>query len=264
MKNNNGKKLNLKKIIKLLQKYKLQLIIIILAIIVILQFISSGKTTFLEKKYIENKSNSIMPYIANIEKSTDKDLDKYIIYAVEYNYNENNQKNVSLKTVVDTINNIFNKKVTEEKIIKVGITPSMIDAHIGYDSEKNEFVSYVDRKTYNDIAETKINIYIIDTIKKCNDSKFKVAYKKYIVNNPYDILNYYDSQNNLLKKDRRQNKTVDTTDMLDYLTGKGNLKTIQKYFKADEVKEFAKAKGKVVVTYTYENEILKINEISTK
>ena len=109
---------------------------------------------------------------------------KYINFAAEYLYNENNKEEFSLKDVLDVINDTFDINYGDEDLSKIGVSSRMLDKNIVYDNTSSLF-KYKQNKTQIDIANTPIIKYELKKIKKISKKKFEVTLEKYVVENPY-------------------------------------------------------------------------------
>lgn len=261
MKKNN--KVNIGNVLKKIVIKNKKIIIGVVLLIVFALFImniTGNKLTPLEEISLKNNSKNIITYIEEVETLKSKKIDKYINYAMEYNYNEYGSKELSVKDMKKLINSIFEIKISEKQIKKIGITPSMLDKKIGYDYEKEMFTIEKGEESYSDIAQRKIYYYGLEKIDKKASDKFIITYKKYVISDPYKILNYYDDLNH----DEKVKVKYDTTEIMNYLTSKGNLKSIKKYINNKNITKFGKAKGTIEIEYIVKNDEILINEITNK
>ncbi len=288
MKKNNGKfKINLKKIGKKIstlykkiwinKKYRkvflgvIAALFIVIAIIIIVS--SSRKLSSIEERELKKNSEIVMSYMEEIENVKKAELSSYIIYAMEYNYNENDKTSLTLSKMKTLLESVFNKTFSTKEIEKIGITPDMLDKNISYDPGEKKFTIDKSSFSYADIAATKIVKYQLQSIKKTGKNKFVAIYDKYVVSNPYEVLNYYDNLNNEnnSKKDNKKDskkqttkvKTYDTTDIFNYLTGKEKVKVMKTYITNENASKVGKKKGTVIVKYLLEDDNILVNEIKS-
>lgn len=241
-----------KKIITIIKKFfskKKNILItgaVLTALVVILLFFClTRKMSSVEKITLTNTSNDIMPYLNDID-SINSSLDEFIIYSLNYSYNELGTPTLSTKEIVKILNERFNIKVTEKQIEEVGVSPLLMENNITYSPNTSSY-SYVNStKTNQEIAETKIYYYVNKKIKKKNSHKYVITYDKYVISNPYEILNYYDAKNN---EEGKESKYQDTTDIYNYLTGKETLKVLNKYLNEEILTSIAKKETTIKVTY---------------
>lgn len=231
------------------------LLIAIISIVVIL-LLNKNKLTELEKVKIEEASQVVENYLDEIILHNDND-GKYINFAIEYLYNETDKESYSLEDILNIINENFNIEYKEEDIAKVGITSEMVDKGIVYDSTDKVF-KYNAKKTKADIAATPIIKYQINKIKKKSKDKFEVKYDKYIIENPYEILNYYNNKN-IERTD--EEVEYDTTDIVAYLKGEAKMGVIKKIINKDNISEFGKIEEGTTVIYILKDGKLVIDEI---
>jgi len=267
-KNNFSKKIStLYKKIWINKKYRkvflTSLLCIFTVILLVIVISNSHKLTPIEKRELKRNSDMVMSYMEEIENVKKVDLSSYVVYAMEYNYNENDKTKLSLNEMVKLLENIFDKKFSKKEIEKIGITPLMVNKNISYDYDNKKYIIDKASYSYADIASTKIVKYQLQIIKKNGKNKFTGIYRKYVVSNPYEVLNYYDSLNN--NKDAKKTaKNYDTTDIFNYLTGKEKLKVMKTYITSKNAKKIAKDKGEVEVKYVVVRDKILVKEIRSK
>lgn len=229
-------------------------------IVLLIVLFGCNRLTSLEQKTIKDVSKKVMPYMDRIEKSKEKKkLNKYIYYALEYAYNEYDKKELTIEEVKNIISNTFNYKINEKELKEMPLTKEMLENNIIYDYEKEVFVNDKSQVTQSDIANNKLVFYEINKIKKISSDKFKVIYDKYLVTNPYEILNYYSDLNN--KKNVK--KKYDITPIYNYLVAKGKEKDIKNYVIGANFKKFAKKKGNFIVIYIVKDDKILIDSYET-
>ena len=240
---------------------------LIVAIIIIVS--NSSKLSSIEERELRKNSEIVMGYMEEIENVKKTELSSYVIYAMEYNYNENDKTSLTLSKMKKLLEGVFNRTFSEKEIEKLGITPDMLDKNISYDPGEKKFTIDKSSFSYADIAATKIIKYQLQSIKKKGKNKFVATYDKYVVSNPYEVLNYYDNLNNEnnSKKDNKKKetnvKTYDTTDIFNYLTGKEKVKVMKTYITDENASKVGKKKGTVVVKYLLEDDNILVNEIKS-
>ncbi len=186
---------------RLFSNYKLIIagvIIVALLIALIINLIPKERAiTTLEEKGIKDFSAKVMPYMDEIDltnegpgadKLSDISTDRYIAYALEYSYNNNDKSELSATEIKDLIASIFDVELNEEKINSVGISPLLLDKHVGH--EPVNMVYSIDKTNYTkrDIAAIPVSNYVLTSIKADKDD-YVVTYDKFSVKNPYDALN---------------------------------------------------------------------------
>lgn len=229
------------------------LIVLVGAIIGVGLFTNEKKLTKLEKIKIEETCNKISNYLDEVYMYKD-DNGKYINFAAEYLYNENNKEEFSLKDVLDVINDTFDINYGDEDLSKIGVSSRMLDKNIVYDNTSSLF-KYKQNKTQIDIANTPIIKYELKKIKKISKKKFEVTLEKYVVENPYEILNFYNDYN---VKQNDSSKRYDTDDIVKYLKGKESVKVVKDLITKDNIEVIGKIDGSVKITFVIEDNKLKI------
>ena len=220
--------------------------ICIFVILLFIILIPKNKLTNLEKVKINDINNEVINYIDEIYEYDDSG--KYISFAIEYLYNENNKKEYSEEEIINTIKRFFNRNYTLEDIRNIGITDRMANKGISYSIDK---YLYDNKLTKQEIANKVLYKYSINKIKKINSKKFIVKYDRYVVNNPYELLNYYDKKN-IDSKDK-----YDTANIIKYLNGAGKVK----YIKDSINKDNTKINGNIEITYIVKDNKLLIDSI---
>ena len=143
--------------VKLITLGVLILIFLVLAICFIVR--NNHKLTKLEEIKINEISDKYMSYMDDVEDTTSKDNDRYILYALDYSYYELDKDTLTTGELRKLINSIFNIDIKEQDLINIGITPVMNEKSIIYNSEKNTFSIIKDKKSYAQIASEKIVKY---------------------------------------------------------------------------------------------------------
>lgn len=240
------------------EKYKNKIMIIcvgvLLLVILLTLIINSSKNNInkLEKIKIEEVSNDIMSFMEEIEDVDSKEVDKYISYALEYSYNFNDKNELTVKEIKDLIESKFTIKLKEKDIKDIGITPLLLDKNIYHNPEENKYSIDKSNITQPMIAKIPITTYEIDTIERKKD-KYIITYDKYVVSNPYEVLNYY-NDNNI---DSKQSKKI-----MDYLTCKGKITSVKEAINKDNITKVGKIKESVIVTYILKKDKLLVDSIS--
>ena len=217
-------------------------IAILVVTILLIMLLSGNKISILEEETLKSYSNKMINYI---EKGT-KDED-YIISAVKYYYNEENKTSISLKEVSKYIKENYNKKISEKEMKNIGISEKLMKEKIMIDIEKSQY-NYKNEKTLQDIANTKIYTYKIKEINKLSENKYEIEYQKYVIENPYEVLNYYQGKK-------------DITKINNYIMGKGTTKEFLESINEKDLSKFAKKKKQVTVEYEVVNRSLTISKI---
>ena len=88
------------------------LLVCVIAILIGVSFENANKISELEKMKLTEISDDVTAYLEYVEDAGN--IDDYIIYALEYNYNVNNSTELSTKDMIKLLNGIFTKKITEK------------------------------------------------------------------------------------------------------------------------------------------------------
>lgn len=249
---------------------------LLILFIVLFMIFRTNKLSQLEKKMIEDKSNEVVSYIYDITNDNYSENEKYVLYALDYYLYDNGNNSVTSSEISELIKNIFDKKITEDEIVDLGITPEMIDRNVMYNYEMNTFVIDNSDVSKKEIADKSIISYRIDKMRK-KGNKYYVDYTEFTIDNPYEILNYY----NDLTEEYRSNNTVyndqneaihvdadvtpfDASDIISYLNGEKNRKVLDDYLSDDLLEKKGNVTGKVKVTYLVRGDNIYIYNIKTE
>ena len=226
---------------------------IVLLILIVLVFIFfKNSITNLEKIKLEEKSIEISDYFEEL-KGMDKN--NYFNFAIEYLYNSKDKDEFSIKEILDVINSNFNVSYTEKDILDIGTTGDMVNRGIMFDSALNGY-KYLNDETITDIANKSVIYFKIKKMSKINENKFKIIYDRYVLDNPYEVLNYYNNYN----IENSDNK-IDTTDVIEYLKGNRKIGTFKRIVRQETKTNFGKKDGTVEVTYIVKNNKLLVDKI---
>lgn len=209
-------------------------VVLLFAIIILLY--NYMHLTKLEKELLIEQSNKVMKYYDVYVNSDSESIDKYMLYALTYSDNENDKSSLNNKEIKEILASVFNKEFNEEEIKNVGITPLFMDYNVMQNYETSSY--YIDKNAINQtkIATIKFNIYYLKSIKK-RGSNYILEYENYLIDNPYEVLNYYTE------------KGVDTSKINDYLRAKGKIKDIKEATGKDFLESKAKKLDNIEVTY---------------
>ena len=230
-------------------------VLLIVLLLVILLIIKTTKLSKIEKIKIEDTSSDIMLFYEEIDNKEVNDTDGYIAYALEYSYNVNDKSELTTKEIKELIESKFNIKLEEDKINDVGITPYLLKKNISHDPSEKKYSIDKSILTQQDIASIPITKYEITNIKK-KGKKYIVTYDKYVVKNPYEIMNYYSDLN---VQSEEEETTYDTSEILNYLTCKGKITSVKKILTKDDLETLAKKEKSIEIKYILVDGNLKID-----
>ena len=225
----------------------LGILILIFLVAIIIYFLISGRVSKIETEKIINDTTSYVNYLEDIEDSKSKDIDKYIIYSLDYYTYEKGQNNLKTDEIVDFINATFNKKVTNEDVKNYGISPSMLEKNIVYNIDNDTYTLFRNKIDLRELENKEVVYYKREKISMYNKKKYKVKYSKYIIDNPLDLLNYVIDYNTKVKK---QEDEIDITNLREYLQT-GNINKVKYFLNENDfiLKKYTKKKKTIVITY---------------
>lgn len=227
--------------------------IIVFVVILIISITSGLVFSRLEKVKITEVNNKISNYIDEVVLYSD-DEGKYINFAVEYLYNTTDKNKFTFDEILEVINTTFSVDYTEKDLDKIGVSIRMANKGVVLDPNNRQY-TYTNSKTQTDIANTPIIKYVSKKIKRISLTKYKVTYDKYIVENPYEVLNYYDEKN------LNEKVEYDTKEITEYLKGNKKISVIKDSINKDIIKEVGKIDGKVTITFKVKNNKVLIKKI---
>lgn len=243
----------------------LGVIIFIFIAFTTIYLIGTKNISGIEKKELLRVSNDLVYFIEDIKDSDSKDIDKYIIYALDYAYNKESKNSMTCDEIYNFLTDNFTIKISVDDIKNIGITPLMLDRNIVYDDSKQSYILGINSDARK-IAETPITYYKVEKISKSNKKKFVIKYKKYVIENPYDMLNYYINKNTNSegKEDENGNVQYDLVDILpirNYLLGNGKLLDFKKAINDEDIKNYGKSSGTLKITFTVKDDKIYIDKI---
>ncbi len=220
----------------------------------------------IEEKQLKDNSKELVNYLEDITLTKGKNIDRYIIFALDYSYNVNSKNSLTVSEIYEFISEKFTLKTSEEEIKNIGITEAMLARNIVYDPQSNSYVLSLIGTNAQKLSETPITYYKLEKISKLNKKKYVVSYRTYTIKNPYDILNYYLDKNNKTEgiSDENGNMTydlVDITPFRNYLIGSSKLGALKNAINEKDLSKFAKKGKKVKVTYIVKDNNILIDKI---
>ena len=243
----------------------LGVIIFIFIAFTAIYLIGTKNISGIERKELMRISDELIPYIEDIKDSQSKDIDRYIIYALDYAYNNESKNSMTCDEIYNFLEEHFTLKTSVEDIKNTGITPIMLEKNIVYDDSKQSYKLIVNSDARK-IAETPITYYKVDKISKSNKKKFVIKYKKYVIENPYDMLNYYidKNTNTSSEENKESNNNYELVDILpirNYLLGNGKILDFKKSINDNDISKYGKSSGTLKVTYVVKDDKIFIDKI---
>lgn len=216
-----------------------------IGILILLIILNSFSFSKLEKVKIEEVNNKISNYIDEVIEHK-KDKGKYICYAIEYLYNTTDKTTFSYAEVLDEINNTFIVDYTEKDLDKIAISVEMANKGIVQDSN-NKIYHYEPKLTQTDIANVPLVKYVPKITKKTSLGNYKVIYEKYVVEDPYKLLNYYDDYN------LKHKKKINTKEIKEYLSGMNKIGKVKDFINKENIKKIGKISETQTITFSVSN-----------
>lgn len=224
---------------------------IFLVIVGVVFYLLSNKITNVELIKLKELSDKTSDYIGEVINNKEED-GCYVTFAIDYLYATTGKTSYSIDEIMEVINNNFDINLTKEDVSKIGLTSYMMNKGISFDTTSGGF-SYEYKKTRADVASTSLINYHVTGIKKVNKNKFIVYYDKYLVEDPYKLLNYYTDQ-------EEQDKEV-VKEITSYVKGEIVPSKIVKYINSENIEKIGKIDGKIKVTYTVKDDKIRISKI---
>lgn len=211
----------------------------------------------LERISLEERSAKAANYLEELDRNeqinkdathdpviSDFPLDRFVAFALEYNYNENDKSDLTVKEMKKLLESIFDAKFKEEDINNVGISPLLLDKNVSHDPVGKV---YSIRKDFNkrQIADIPISKYVAkNSFTNKDKSIYTIVYDKYTAKSPYDILPH-----------------IGGTGTKDYLEGKGKVTSFKNAINSDNAKSITDPEKETVVEYVLKDGKLLIKSI---
>ncbi len=221
--------------------------------------VTSHHVNDLEHAKIVDTSADTISYLEEVESVETEDIDKYIAYALAYSYGEHDKDILSSNEIKAIIEDHFNVELKAEDIDGIGITPFLMDRHIYFVPEEQKYTLNASDITQSMIANIPVIKYELQDISK-SSGKYYVTYEKYIVDNPYEVLNYYaDKATKAVEEGKEVSNQNDG--IYDYLTAKGKVKSVKNAINSENIDAVGRRDGKIKVTYIVKNDKLLVDKI---
>ena len=226
-------------------------LLIVVAIITVLS-INLFRINKLERAALTDFSDKILPYLDDIDYENEDyeadDISKYITFAMEYNFGENNKTEGSYDELNGITQKLFNYKIPEEEF-KNGISsPQLAHKYVGfmYDKEKYTITrDYIDERL---VTITPITVYIEKSAHKFGKN-YTVTYQKYEFETPYKIIDYTATHD------------ISIPDFKDYLEGKATAANLKRAVTKECAEAQGELKKEIKVTYTIKEDRLQVSKI---
>ena len=244
------------------------ILVLIFLVAFLVYFLGTKNVSKIEENKLKDNSTNLINYIEDISLSKSKDIDKYIIFALDYSYNVNSKREMTCDEISEFLKNNFKKKISSDDVKNMGVSPLMLEKNITYDNVKNSYKLSDVKQNADKIAEEKIVYYKLNKIRKSNKKKYTITYTKYVIEDPYKMLDYYIEKNRVTEGEKQEDGTMtynltDTTILKNYLMGSAKIGDIKNFIKDNEadLDKYAKKNGKLKITYISDGENLLISKI---
>lgn len=220
------------------------------------------KMSKIEENKLSEIGSTYIPYLhyyTDVDKN-ENEFTKYVLFAVNYYYNEEGKEEVSFKDIRKLAKEVFGINVKDKDLEKVGLITYMIENGINY-TPGSKMYTISQKNTMPELAQKEITKYNqIKAVKK-SGSTYVVTYEKYTVEKPYELMNYYmDKSQDTKNKDAAKDKKI-ADEILEYLRGKAKVGTIVNYINKDNIKRCGKVGNKITITYKSTDDGLVISKI---
>lgn len=210
------------------------LVLAIASIIIVKSIPTEFPLSELESVALTEKTEKAINYLEEIDTGDEDNssLDRYVAFALEYNYNENDKTEISVKDIKTLLESIFAAEFKEEDINNVGISPRLLDKNVTHDpvGQVYSIKPQTDKRIIADIPVTKY----IQTKSFTNKDKttYTVVYDKYTAKSPYDVIPHANGEG-----------------VKDYLEGKGKIKSLKNVINKDNASEIVKPAKQTTIEY---------------
>lgn len=228
---------------------------IVALVIIIIFMIMSKNISQIEKNTIMDKSKTYSYYLEYVEDKK-KGTDDYIIYALKYSTINDHKSGLSSAELSNLISEIFNKKIDEDTIRKNGVSEKMLKENIMYSPADDMYDLITPKADPKVIAETPVSYYKFKKLSRINSKKYSIVYQKYVIEDPYKVLNYYLDLNN------QTDMMYDIVPYKNYLVGSDSIVRFKESIKAEDVDKYAKKDKKYKVTYIVDGDKVLIDKVS--
>ena len=203
----------------------------------------------LERITLEERTATTVNYLEEIdrkdESANEQSLDRYIAYALEYSYNENDKASLTTAEIKDFLESVFDRQFSPDELNNVGISPLLLDKNVHHDPVAQVYTlnPNTDKRIIADIPVTK---YITTNIYTNKDkSVYTIVYNKYTAKSPYDVLPHLNGGSGTK----------------DYLDGKGKIKSFKDAIDEESAKAITTPEKQTTIEYVLKDKKLLIKSI---
>ena len=237
---------------------------------------NSKKLSEIEEIKLKEVSKDLENYLYNLEGNNYSPTEKNIFFTLDYKYNEEDKDKLKAEEIKEFVESKINTTLEVNELNSIGVSPNMLEKNISFDHMENEFFMNKKNTTMAQIAETPIYKYQLNDMKKKNRTTFVLTYTKYKINDPYEILNYYNDINNEYTNNSNvvgEDGTIvqvetdfepyDTDIILNYLKGNEKVSVLSVYLTEDLLKAKAEDKGTITITYILKDGKILLDKIES-
>ncbi len=235
-------------------KLAIACVLILAAAITAILIIKNQPTEFpvsgLEQIALEERTAKTINYLEEIDRkdedANNQSLDRYIAYALEYSYNENDKASLTTAEIKDFLESVFDRQFSPDELNNVGISPLLLDKNVSHDPVGQVYTlnPHTDKRIIADIPVTK---YIATKIYTNKDkSVYTITYDKYTAKSPYDVLPHL---------------TGSGAGVNDYLDGKGKIKSLKDAIDEDGAKAITTPEKQTTIEFVLKDKKLLIKSI---
>ena len=235
-------------------KLAIACVLVLAAAITAILIIKNQPTEFpvsdLEQITLEERTAKIVNYLEEIDRkdedANDQSLDRYIAYALEYSYNENDKASLTATEIEELLESVFDKDFKSEEINEVGVSSILLDKNVSHDPVGQVYTlnPHTDKRIIAGIPVAKYIATNFYTNKE--KSVYTITFDKYTAKSPYDVL---------------PRLTGSGAGVNDYLDGKGKIKSIKDAIDEDGAKAITAPEKQTTIEFILKDKKLLIKSI---
>ena len=230
------------------------LLLLLLGIIGVIKYKINHTLSNLEKIKIVEMSDEYIPFITELNASEFEKYDDYVSFFLNYSLNKENKTELSVSEIKNLTKKVFGIELDEIKLKDMGISPFLHERNIDYDYIESKYIISEVKLSNLDIKEVPLVKFILNDVNK-NGNKYVVTYDNYTIEDPYKLLDYYNST---------EGEHDDTSKILSYLSGNERKQTIIDLLNKDILTNADALKEELKVDYFINDNDFIIKTVSKK
>jgi hypothetical protein len=246
-------------------------ILLVLLLIIVSFFLLRFMSKKDKNKLIE--TSNINSYYYEYIDNESSDLEKYIMFSLVYDYNLNDKNMSSYDEIKELVKKLFNYEIKDNELEQLSLSLDAINKGLIKDIDNKTFTMNLIGKKKSEIAKVPLTFYYMKNASKIGFNTYQVTYTKYVIDNPYELYNYYMNKNDQINMNKNVNadsnyievdlgdSSYNTEIMLSYLSGTNKLKDVKEYVKEEHVSSIANNKEEIKVLYAKKDNTFKIKKI---